>query len=88
MGSMQIHESRLRRLVNDLAVAEILMIQATVESAEIIGTGLTDIAEQFRINPEEREAESSLAKLLRGTAERAVEPYTTRLTYLRQLSDL
>ena len=81
-------ESRVRRMVNDLAVAEVLMIQATVESAEILSAGLADISEQLAADGPRRADQPSLPALLQHTAAKAVEPYTTRLAYFRQLTDL
>ncbi len=81
-------ESRVRRFVNDLAVAEVLMIQATVESAEILSAGLADISEQLSADRPRRVDQPSVPTLLQHTAARAVEPYTTRIAYFRQLTDL
>ncbi len=81
-------ESRMRRFVNDLAVAEVLMIQATVESAEILGASFADISDQLLIDRPTQVDQPSLSSLIQHTAEKAIEPYATRLAYFRQLTDL
>ena len=81
-------ESRMRRLVNDLVVAEVLMIQATVESAEILSAGLADISDHLLVDGPSRVDPPSLPSLIQHTAERAIEPYATRFAYFRQLTDL
>ncbi len=82
-------EGKFRRTVGDVVVAEMLFIQATVESASVIGTGLQQLGHHLMAAPSDPQQPSgSIATLLQATADRALEPYSTRLGYFRQLRAL
>jgi len=80
MHDLRPETSRVRRTVNDLVLAEMFLVQATIESAAAITDGLR----QFTSNDDTR-SEESVAELLQRTADEAVEPYTTRFKYFREL---
>ncbi len=80
-------EGRIRRLLNDLVLAEVFLVQATIESAQVIGEGLSDISEQVGDGASQHPGRPSLSALLQRTAGNALEPYTARVRVLRQLAD-
>jgi hypothetical protein len=82
-------EERFRRTVGDVVVAEMLFIQATVESASVIGSGLQELGHHLLAAPSDPcQPVGSIASLLQATADRALEPYSTRFGYFRQLREL
>jgi len=84
-----IEQAPLQRAVADLVVAEILLLHATVESLSVIGQGMQQLGRHLTAAPSDPEQPvGSIAALLQTTANRAMEPYSTRLTYLRQIQHL
>lgn len=81
------HPGRMRRVVNDLVLAEMFLVQATVESAVAIGDGLSELGRQLSTDDAAAEPRASIPALLQRTAGEALEPYTSRLKYLRQLAE-
>ena len=76
LKSGEVRESRVRKAVNELVLAEMFLVQATVESANVISQRIDDLKQQLN-----GEREGSLAELLARTADEAVEPYSTRYRY-------
>ena len=77
---------RLRRTVNDLVMAEMFLVQATIESASAIGDGINELGRQISGNDEgEKSPWDSISDVLQRTADDALEPYTSRLKYLREM---
>ena len=88
MQTNQPGESRFRRTVNDMVMAEMFMIQATIESAIVIGEGLDELGRQFSDAVDEGFLPwEGVTEVMQDTAARALEPFTTRLGYLRNLFD-
>lgn len=84
-----IEQEPLQRAVADLVVAEMLLLHATVESMSVIGTGVRQLGRHLLAAPSDPDQPvGSIAALLQTTAGRALEPYSTRLGYLRQMQDL
>ena len=83
MQEPQQSSGRMRRTVNDLVMAEMFLVQATIESAAAIGDGLDELGRQLS-GGDEREASpwESITGVLQRTADEAIEPYTTRFRYL------
>ncbi|MDA8752641.1 hypothetical protein N9M39_00610 [Halieaceae bacterium] len=80
--------SRVRRAVNDLVLAEMFLVQATIESATAIGDGLSALGRQLGAEADEAaNDEHSLGAVLSRTADEAIEPYTSRFRILRELLD-
>ena len=76
--------SRTRRVVNDLILAEMFLLQATLESATIIGNGLSELGRQVTAaNDGETSPWDSLRTVVQRTADEALEPYASRFKYLR-----
>jgi hypothetical protein len=84
-----IEQEPLRRAIADLVVAEMLLLHATVESLSVIGRGAQQLGRHLVADSSDPDQPvGSIASLLQTTASRALEPYSTRLTYLRQMQDL
>ncbi|MDP4788842.1 MAG: hypothetical protein NWR12_00855 [Haliea sp.] len=82
-------QERLQRTVADAVVAEMMLLQATVESASAIGDGLQQLSRHLMAAPSDpRQPIGSIATLMQITADRALEPYSTRLGYFRRLREL
>ena len=82
LKSGEIRESRVRKAVNELVLAEMFLVQATVESANVIGERIDELKRQLN-----GEQEGSLGELLQRTADEAVEPYSMRFRHLRNMLD-
>jgi hypothetical protein len=80
MQTQEIQPSRVRRTVNDLVMAEMFLLQATIESATAIGDGLNELGTE-----EGRESWEAITGILQRTADEALEPYTTRFQYFRKM---
>jgi hypothetical protein len=78
-------EGRFRRTVDELIIAELFLVQATIESATALGDGLNKLGKQLLTSDEEHTGSpaDSLASTLRRVADEAVEPYSSRFRYLR-----
>lgn len=71
--------------MSTIVMAEMLLLQAVVESAAVIGEGLDELGGQLtRKEPAQR----SVAGVLIRTANAALKPYATRLNFLQELQDL
>lgn len=84
MDSHQIQQGRMRRTVNDLVMAEMFLLQATIESATAIGDGLDAL---FRADNDAEPSWDGISSILRRTGNDAIEPFTTRYKYFRQMLD-
>ena len=85
MQGTETQPGRVRRAVNDLVLAEMFLIQATIESAAAIGDSVGKLGRQ--LGTDEGSEREPLGELLQRTADGVVEPYATRFRYLRQLID-
>ena len=70
------------RVVSDLVLAELFLVQATIESASVIGDSLSELGD--RASDEGLDSDE-FSEILQRTAADAIEPYTTRFKYLREL---
>lgn len=80
MQNEPMQPSRMRRTVNDLVLAEMFLVQATIESAAAITDGIRQLAAE-----EDERSWDSVSSVLQRTRDEALEPYTTRFKYLREL---
>ena len=87
MQTQKVQQSRVRRTVNDLVMAEMFLVQATIESAAAIGDGINALGKQISGN-EEAERQDSISAVLQRTADEALEPYTSRFKYLRDMMNV
>ena len=79
--SSQQQPDRMRRVVSDLIMAEMFLVQATIESATAIGDGISALSRQLE-NSADTDA---VARLLARTADEAIEPYSSRIKVLREI---
>jgi hypothetical protein len=87
MQSDNVQPGRFRRTVNDLVMAEMFLVQATIESATAIGDGISPLSRQLTAADGDDVPQEPLASLLQRTADEAVEPYTSRVRVLLRLRD-
>jgi hypothetical protein len=88
MQANEIQQSRVRRTVNDLVMAEMFLVQATIESAVVIGSGINELGRQISGSDEAQNSPwDSISTVLQRIAGEAVEPYTSRFRYLRKMND-
>ena len=86
MENSEMQSGRMRRTVNDLVMAEMFLVQATIESATAIGDGINELGKQVSQNVGDQERSwDSISGVLQRTADEALEPYTTRFRYLRDM---
>ncbi len=86
MQSNDVQPSRVRRRINDLVLAEMFLVQATIESAAAIGSGISDLGRRLSAADDGDESPwDSISGVLQRTADEAIEPYTSRLKYFRDL---
>ncbi|MEP1472726.1 MAG: hypothetical protein ABJK20_04395 [Halieaceae bacterium] len=83
MQAEQESQSRVQRAVSDLVLAELFLVQATIESVAAIGDGISAITGN---SGESANDADDLSSVLQRTADEAIEPYTTRFKYFRQLT--
>ena len=77
-------QNRVRRTVNDLVVAEMFLVQATIESAAVIGDGFSELGKQISDSEETgQDSWESISSTLQRIADDALEPYTSRFSYFR-----
>ena len=77
------HNSRVRRTVNELVMAEMFLLQATIESANAIGEGITELGRQNR--DEKGSRWQNVSSILQKTTGQALEPYSSRYRYFRDM---
>lgn len=86
MQANQTQPSRVRRTINDLVLAEMFLVQATIESATAIGEGFGALGREMTEGSESGTSPwDSISSVVRRTADEAVEPYASRFRYLREL---
>jgi hypothetical protein len=69
--------SRAGRAISELVMAELFLVQATIESASALSDSITELRQN--------ESGEDLTTLLARTRRDVVEPYSTRFKYLREL---
>ncbi len=83
MQSQNVPHSRVRRTVNGLVMAEMFLVQATIESVSVIGNGINELGKQ--ITQRDEAGERSISALLQHIADDAVEPFSSRYGYFRDM---
>ena len=77
-------QSRLRRTVDELIIAEMFLVYATIESAAAISDGLGLLGRQLTTSEQPGDTPAdSLRNTLKKVAGEAAEPYSSRFNYLR-----
>ena len=86
MQANEVQPSRVRRTINDLVLAEMFLVQATIESATAIGEGFSALSREVTEGSDSGASPwDSISSVVRRTAGEAVEPYASRFRYLREL---
>ena len=80
-------QSKMRRAVSDLVVAELFLVQATIESASLISDGITELGKQFYWSDDDTPPQEPIKTVLQRTRDEVVESYASRFNYLRKLID-
>jgi hypothetical protein len=75
--------SGMRRRMHDLVVAEMFLIQATLESASVIGDGVSELGRHISQGRDKHD--ESVQEVLQRIKNEALEPYTSRYQYLKEL---
>lgn len=76
--------NRAGRAIGDLVMAELFFIQATIESASVLGDGITELRDLYR-DDAATEPKEELSSFIKRTGDQLLEPYATRFKYLREL---
>jgi len=84
MQAVQESQSRMQKAVGDLVLAELFLVQATIESVTAIGDGISALRGQLPANESQADTQD-LGSVIQRTADEAIEPYTTRFRYFREL---
>ncbi|MFT6285302.1 MAG: hypothetical protein ACJA09_000036 [Alcanivorax sp.] len=85
MNIEQAGSGKARRILGDIVMGELFLIQATIESAIAIGSGLSTLGKQCDSSNDDAETRETFGSVIQRTADEAIEPYITRFKYLRQL---
>jgi hypothetical protein len=86
MQTQDAPQSRVRRTVNDLVLAEMFLLQATIESATVIGDGFSELGKQIGDSEAAgQDSWESISSTLQRIADDALEPYTSRFNYFRDV---
>lgn len=80
-------QSRVSRAVSDFVIAEMFLVQATIESANVIGDGLNELGKQFYWSEDDTPPKEPIKNVLIRTKDEIVESYASRFNYLRKLID-
>ena len=76
---------RAGRAISDLVMAELFLVQATIESASILGESITDYREQRDQDAVNDSTTLEFSDFLKKTGEQLVEPYSARFKVLRDM---
>jgi hypothetical protein len=77
--------NRAGRAINDLVMAELFFVQATIESASALGDGISELRDHLYWDETEDAPEEDLSAFLRRTREQLMEPYSTRFRFFRDI---
>ena len=79
-----IDQGSIHRAVEDLAMAEMFLMQATLESAGAISEGISEVAHTLYWTEDDTRP---VRDVLVRTRDEVVEAYASRFNYLRRLMD-
>ncbi len=74
--------NRAERAIGDIVMAELFLVQATIESASALGDGFNGLREQLSA---ETDTGEDFRSFLERTRKQLLEPYSTRFKYLRDM---
>lgn len=79
-------QSRVRRAVSDIVIAEMMLVQATIESASLIGECISELNAQTVGRENDVATAKPIRSLLMRTRDDVVDSYASRFSYLRTMS--
>jgi hypothetical protein len=79
--------TRTERAISDLVMAELFLVQATIESASALSDGISNLRDHLYWDEAENQPKEELSSFLKRTGEQVVEPYSTRFKYLRDMRE-
>jgi hypothetical protein len=85
-GTNNTIRNRAGRAISDLVMAELFLVQATIESASVLGDGINELRDHIYWDEAENKPKEELSSFLKRTREQLVEPYSTRFKYLREMA--
>ncbi len=74
---------RAGRALDDIVIAELFLVQATIESASILSDGINNLREQ--LSKDGADKTEDFRGFLKKTGEQLVEPYSTRFKYFKEI---
>jgi len=77
--------SRAGRAINDLVVAELFLVQATIESASALGDSISGLRQHLAADDAAEQPREEFSAFLKRTREELLEPYSTRFKFFREL---
>ena len=77
--------NRAERAISDLVMAELFLVQATIESATALGDGISELRDHLYWDEAEGAPQEELSDFLRRTREQMVEPYSARFQYFKDM---
>jgi hypothetical protein len=80
-------QSKVRRAVSDIVVAQMMLVQATIESASLIGECISELGAQTDVHEEAVVTAEPIRNTLLRTRDEVIDSYASRFNYLRILSD-
>ena len=75
--------ARAERAVGELVLAELFVVQATLESASMLGDSWSGLRTQLSST---ENTEEDFGSFLQRTRRQLTEPYSTRFRYLREMN--
>ena len=86
MQTKRIPQNRVRHKVNNLLIAEMFLLQATIESAAAIGDRFNEMGRHAKAGKDShRRSWESIYDALQRIADVAVEPYSSHYRYYRDV---
>lgn len=79
-------QSKVRRAVSDIVVAEMLLVQATIESASLIGECISDLGARVDLRGDGLAAAKPIRNIVMRARDGVVDSYASRFNYLRKAS--
>jgi hypothetical protein len=80
-------ESKMRRAVGDIVVAQMMLVQATIESASLIGECISELGAPTDGREDSVVTAQPIRNTLLRTRDDVIDSYASRFSYLRKLSD-
>ena len=80
-------QSKVHRAVSDIVIAEMMLVQATIESASLIGDCLSELSLQVDGRENGVATAEPIRNILLRTRDDVIDSYASRFSYLRKLSD-